>query len=104
MSSISGAKVKKLVVACEAGMGSSVMIAKQLAKQLKAHGVEVTHSPVNQLDDADPDVVLCHRGLGQRAKQAMPKTPVVVFDMFLGDPRIQGVVDAILNGDTISDD
>jgi hypothetical protein len=24
--------------------------------------------------------------------------------MFLGDPRIQGVVDAILNGDTISDD
>jgi mannitol-specific phosphotransferase system IIBC component len=27
MSSISGAKVKKLVVACEAGMGSSVMIA-----------------------------------------------------------------------------
>jgi mannitol-specific phosphotransferase system IIBC component len=49
-------------------------------------------------------VVLCHRGLGQRAKQAMPKTPVVVFDMFLGDPRIQGVVDAILNGDTISDD
>jgi hypothetical protein len=42
--------------------------------------------------------------LGQRAKQAMPDTPVVVFDMFLGDPRIQGVVDSILNGDTISDD
>jgi hypothetical protein len=28
----------------------------------------------------------------------------VVFDMFLGDPRIQGVVDAILNGENISDD
>ena len=104
MSSISGSKVRKLVVACEAGMGSSVMIARQLAKQLKAQGVEVTHSPVNQLADAHPDVVLCHRGLGDRAKQAMPNTPVVVFDMFLGDPRIQGVVDSILNGDNISDD
>jgi galactose PTS system EIIB component len=104
MSSISGSDVKKLVVACEAGMGSSVMIAKQLARQLKAQGVEVTHSPVNQLADAHPDVVLCHRGLSARAKQTMPNTPVVVFDMFLGDPRIQGVVDAILNGDNISDD
>jgi galactose PTS system EIIB component len=104
MTSISGSNVKKLVVACEAGMGSSVMIAKQLARQLKAHGVEVTHSPVNQLADAHPDAVLCHRGLGDRAKQAMPNVPVVVFDMFLGDPRIQGVVDAILNGDDISDD
>jgi mannitol-specific phosphotransferase system IIBC component len=104
MSSISGSDVKKLVVACEAGMGSSVMIAKQLAKQLKAKGIEVTHSPVNQLPDANPDVVLCHRGLGDRAKQTLPNTPVVVFDMFLGDPRIQGVVDAILNGDNISDD
>lgn len=103
MTSISGSEVKKLIVACEAGMGSSVMIAKQLAKQLKAQGVEVTHSPVNQLADAHPDLVLCHRGLGGRAKQAMPNTPVVVFDMFLGDPKIQGVVDAILNGDNISD-
>jgi PTS system mannitol-specific IIB component len=104
MSKISGSNVKKLVVACEAGMGSSVMIAKQLARQLKDHGVSVTHSPVNQLADEEPDVVLCHRGLGDRAKQAMPNTPIVVFDMFLGDPRIQGVVDAILNGDDISDD
>ncbi len=104
MSSTSGSKVKKLVVACEAGMGSSVMIANQLARQLKAHGVQVTHSPVNQLEDSQPDVVLCHRGLGARAKQAMPNTPVVVFDMFLGDPRIQSVVNAILNGDDISDD
>jgi PTS system mannitol-specific IIB component len=104
MTTISGSNVKKLVVACEAGMGSSVMIAKQLARQLKDHGVSVTHSPVNQLADESPDVVLCHRGLGDRAKQAMPGTPIVVFDMFLGDPRIQGVVDAILNGDDISDD
>jgi mannitol-specific phosphotransferase system IIBC component len=104
MASISGSDVKRLVVACEAGMGSSVMIAKQLERQLKSHGISVTHSPVNQLADANPDVVLCHRGLGARAKQTMPNTPVVVFDMFLGDPKIQGVVTAIIDGDNISDD
>ena len=53
MASISGADVKHIVIACEAGMGSSVMVAKMLAKQLKANGVEVTHSPVNQLAKAD---------------------------------------------------
>ena len=104
MSSISGSDVSRLVVACEAGMGSSVMVAKQLAKQLKNHNVSVTHSPVNQLADANPDVVLCHRGLGNRAKQEMPNTPVIVFDMFLGDARIQAVVNAIMNGETISDE
>ena len=104
MTSISGSDVKRLVIACEAGMGSSDMIAKQLAKTLKAHDVVVTHSPVNQLEDQDPDLVLCHRGLGQRAKQAMPNTTIVVFDMFLGDPKIQGVVNAILEGALISDE
>ena len=48
MASISGADVKHVVVACEAGMGSSVMVAKMLAKQLKDNGVTVSHSPVNQ--------------------------------------------------------
>ena len=32
MSTVSGAAIKRVIVACEAGMGSSVMVAKQLAK------------------------------------------------------------------------
>ena len=103
MTTISGADVKRVVVACEAGMGSSVMVAKQLAKQLKNHGVEVTHAPVNRLAAENPDVVLCHRGLAQRAKQAVPDIVVVAFDMFLGDPSIHSVVTAVLNGSDLSD-
>jgi hypothetical protein len=34
----------------------------------------------------------------------MPNTPVVVFDMFLGDPKIQSVVNAIMEGELISDE
>jgi len=33
MASKSGSEIKNIIVACEAGMGSSVMVAKQLAKQ-----------------------------------------------------------------------
>ena len=103
MSTVSGAAIKRVVVACEAGMGSSVMVAKQLAKQLKDHGVEVTHAPVNQLAASHPDVVLCHRGLAARAKQAVPDIVVVAFDMFLGDPKIQSIVKAVVNGSDLSD-
>ncbi|MEN9854672.1 MAG: hypothetical protein RLZZ212_298 [Actinomycetota bacterium] len=104
MASISGADVKQIVVACEAGMGSSVMVAKMLAKQLKDRGVTVTHSPVNQLAETEHDLVLCHRGLSARAKQAVPNSPVIVFDMFLGDLRIAQLVSEIQQGSQISDD
>jgi PTS system mannitol-specific IIB component len=104
MSTVSGQDIKKVVVACEAGMGSSVMVAKQLAKQLKNHGVEVTHSPVNQLAAENADVVLCHRGLHSRAKQAVPDTVVIAFDMFLGDPKIMSIVQAVEAKGTLSDD
>jgi mannitol-specific phosphotransferase system IIBC component len=103
MASISAGDVKQIVVACEAGMGSSVMVAKQLAKQLKAQGITVVHSPVNQLADTDHEIVLVHRGLSARAKQAVPDSVVIVFDMFLGDLNIAKLVGAIQNGDVISD-
>lgn len=104
MATVSGKDIRKVVVACEAGMGSSVMVEKMLAKQLKNHDVQVTHAPVNRLAESNPDVVLCHRGLAARAKQAVPDTVVVAFDMFLGDPKIQSVVNAVVNGRELSDD
>jgi PTS system mannitol-specific IIB component len=104
MASVSGSDVRRLIIACEAGMGSSVMVANMIARQLKGFDIKVTHSPVNQLASAEPDVVVCHRGLSQRAKQAVPSTPVIAFDMFLGDPRIDAVIRAIKEGGTLSDD
>jgi galactose PTS system EIIB component len=104
MASISAAAVKHIVVACEAGMGSSVMVAKQLAKQLKEQGVSVSHAPVNQLASTDHDIVLCHRGLGSSAKAAVPNSVVIIFDMFLGDLNIARLVGKIQAGEDISDD
>jgi len=54
MANIKGSDIQKVVVACDAGMGSSVMLASQLRRQLKKHRVTVEHTPVNSIPaDAD---------------------------------------------------
>ena len=42
MPSVDGSAVRKLVVACDAGMGSSVMLAGTLKKQLKGTAVTLS--------------------------------------------------------------
>src|SRR5665647_3390435 len=64
---INGRDVKRLVIACDAGMGSSVMVASAMKKKLASSGVEVTHTPVNGIP-ADAQLILCHSGLLDRAR------------------------------------
>jgi mannitol-specific phosphotransferase system IIBC component len=97
MPTIQGSDVHKLVVACEAGMGSSVLLVSQLRNRLKGTGVEVEHSPVRGIP-ADVDVILCHQGLEATARSVAPTTVVVPFKMFLGDPAFDRVVEAIKSG------
>lgn len=98
MTSIDGKDVKRVVVACEAGMGSSVLLTSQLKRQLSPYGVTVGHSPVNRLTDDDADVVLCHQGLLARARQAAPNTVVIPFQMFMGDPAFATLEAAVRDG------
>jgi mannitol-specific phosphotransferase system IIBC component len=100
MTSINGSDVKKLIVACDAGMGSSVMLASTLRGQLKKSNVTVEHTPVNSIP-ADADVVVCHAGLADRARASAPGKPVIAFQVFLGDPAVTKVVNAIKNGGQI---
>ena len=44
----------ELIVACDAGMGSSVMLASTLKKQLAKNGVTVEHSPVANIPGLPP--------------------------------------------------
>lgn len=100
MPTIEGSDVRKLVVACDAGMGSSVMLASTLKRELKKQDVTVEHTPVNHIP-ADADVVVCHSGLADRARSIAPTKVIVAFDVFLGDPAVKRVVDAVKNGGTI---
>lgn len=100
MPSIEGNDVRKLVIACDAGMGSSVLLANQLKKRLKGNDVVVVHSPVDSIP-SDADLVLTHSKLADRARRLAGDRPVVPFTLFVGDPAIEGVVTAILAGSTI---
>ncbi len=101
MTTINGSAVSKLVVACDAGMGSSVMLASTLRSQLKKQSVTVEHTPVSSIP-ADADVVIVHEGMAERARQNAPGKPVIGFKVFLGDPAVTKVVNAIKNGDDIN--
>lgn len=100
MPSINGSDVKKVVIACDAGMGSSVMVASTLRSKLGPKGIEVVHTPVNEIP-ADAQLVLCHQGLAARAQSTAPNTVVVPFSIFMGDPAFAKVEKAIANGETL---
>jgi mannitol-specific phosphotransferase system IIBC component len=100
--SIDGSDVRKLVVACDAGMGSSVMLASQMRKRLKKYDVTVEHVAVNSIP-GDAQVVLCQTGLADRARGIAPGAVVVPFQMFMGDPAFDKVEAAIRDGGTLGD-
>ncbi len=100
MIAVSAADVRKLVVACDAGMGSGVMLARMLQGELADTPVVVEQAIVNAIP-RDADVVLCHESLSDRARVSAASRPVVVFRRFLGDPAVQQVVRALKRGDEI---
>jgi len=97
MPSVNGSDVKRVVVACDAGMGSSVMVASTLRSKLKKHDVEVIHTPVDEIP-ADASVVMCHQSLAARAQATAPNAVVVPFAIFMGDPAFAKVENAVING------
>jgi mannitol-specific phosphotransferase system IIBC component len=100
MPTIDASQVRKVVVACDAGMGSSVMLASTVRKQLAGTPICVEHTPVDRIPD-DADVILCHSGLADRARKTVPDRIVVPFQLFIGDPAVTKVVATLRGGGSI---
>jgi len=89
--------VRKIIFACDAGMGSSAMGASLLRDKAKKAGltdVVVENKAINQIPD-DADVIVTHRDLTDRARQKMPNAHHVSVDNFLGSPRYDEIVKGI---------
>jgi PTS system mannitol-specific IIC component len=86
--------VKKIIFACDAGMGSSAMGATKLRKKIKAVGLDilVEHSPVNEVP-YDADIVICHRDLKERATAANPRARLITITDFLAAPEYDKLVE-----------
>jgi PTS system mannitol-specific IIC component len=86
-------KVKKIIFACDAGMGSSAMGAAKLRKKLREAGIAITveHSPVSEVP-ADADIIVCHRDLSGRAAESNSRARIVTITDFLNAPEYNTLV------------
>lgn len=87
------ANVKKIVFACDAGMGSSAMGATLLRKKVKDAGLDVTvtNSAIKNLV-GDEDLVVTHKDLTENAKQKVPNAIHVSVDNFLSSPKYDEII------------
>ncbi|WON76995.1 PTS mannitol transporter subunit IICBA [Serratia sp. UGAL515B_01] len=77
--------VRKIIVACDAGMGSSAMGAGVLRKKVADAGlknISVTNSAINNLPE-DVDLVITHRDLTERAMRHAPQAQHISLTNFL---------------------
>ena len=77
--------VRKIIVACDAGMGSSAMGAGVLRKKVQDAGlsnISVTNCAINNLPP-DVDLVITHRDLTERAMRQVPQAQHISLTNFL---------------------
>ena len=81
--------IKKIVFACDAGMGSSAMGATKFRNRIKPLnlGITETNTSVDNVP-ADADVVVCQYILQDRAVKSAPQARLVAIGNFLQDPNL----------------
>ncbi|MEQ5284450.1 MULTISPECIES: PTS mannitol transporter subunit IICBA [Providencia] len=92
--SINLAQVRNIIVACDAGMGSSAMGAGVLAKKVRDAGlidITVTNMAINDLPD-NVDIVITHRDLTQRAQSFAPNAMHISLTNFLDSQTYNNLV------------
>ncbi len=88
--------VKKIVVACDAGMGSSAMGASNLRKKVQKAGLGVTviNTAINDIPD-DADIIITHANLTERAKVKAPNKKHISIDNFVATPVYDELVEEL---------
>lgn len=91
-------RIKKIVVACDAGMGSSAMSAAALKKKVKAANlpVEVINTAISKIPE-DADLVITHIELTGTAKAAQPKKQHLSISNYLKAPEYDELVERFKN-------
>ncbi|NDJ55789.1 PTS mannitol transporter subunit IICBA [Enterobacteriaceae bacterium 4M9] len=91
--------VRKIIVACDAGMGSSAMGAGVLRKKVQDAGlshISVTNSAINNLP-GDVDLVITHRDLTERAMRQVPQAQHISLTNFLDSGLYNDLTERLVN-------
>jgi PTS system mannitol-specific IIC component len=89
--------IRKIVFACDAGMGSSAMGASVLRNKLKKAGftdVNVVNVAIANLDDSY-DLVVTHQDLTLRARDRTPSAQHVSVSNFMNSPKYDEIVEEV---------
>jgi len=89
--------IRKIVFACDAGMGSSAMGASVLRNKLKKAGFEdvsVVNVAIANLED-NYDLVVTHQDLTLRARDRTPSAQHVSVSNFMNSPKYDAIVDEV---------
>lgn len=81
--------IKKIVFACDAGMGSSAMGATKFRNRIKAQRPDLTviNTSVDNIP-SDCDIAVVQVTLVQRAEKSAPQAQIVTINNFLADPAL----------------
>ncbi|QDY40463.1 PTS mannitol transporter subunit IICBA [Candidatus Pantoea soli] len=96
--SVDVSHVRKIIVACDAGMGSSAMGAGVLRKKIQDAGlssVSVTNSAINALP-GDVDLVITHRDLTERAMRQAPQAQHISLNNFLDSALYSNLTERLM--------
>ncbi|MDF1602725.1 PTS mannitol transporter subunit IICBA [Nocardioides sp. YIM 152315] len=94
---VGAGRVRSIVFACDAGMGSSAMGASVLRKKIRDAGftdVTVVNQAISSLRD-DHDIVVTHEDLTDRARRQTPSAVHVSVENFMASPRYDDVVELV---------
>lgn len=93
-------EVKKIVFACDAGMGSSAMGATKFRNRIKAKrpDITVTNTSVDNIP-SDCDIAVVQHTLADRAKKSAPQAQLITIGNFLADPALDALYVHLTTGD-----
>lgn len=92
--------VKKIVFACDAGMGSSAMGATKFRNRIKGNRPDITviNTSVDNIP-GDCDIAVVQATLADRAKKSAPQAQLITLGNFLADPALDALYVQLTTGD-----
>lgn len=93
-------EIKKIIFACDAGMGSSAMGATKFRNRIKASrpDITVTNTSVDNIP-ADCDIAVVQATLADRARKSAPQAQLITIGNFLADPALDALYVQLTTGD-----
>lgn len=82
--------IKKIVFACDVGMGSSAMGARNFINKIKDFklDIEVINSSISNIP-SDSDIIITHKGLLGGIKKDINKSKIICIENFLEDDTLE---------------